>query len=529
MRRAAFGAAAQRLTSPQRENHQQQRPERITDSGSRRRFHLRQSEAEIAAGVTPTNQSYLPGDVRRYGADPAGSTNSTTAFQNAINANGLVQVPDGTYLLSVGSLSLSVGVAIVLSHGAIITVSASSPSYIFNCLGRNSISGGRFVCSSDYAVVANIVGGVADVSLTDLNCSGCRILYATTSASSYSAATDLNSPSQVRVSDCVATAAAVSTTIGAIFLGYCRDSAVWSNRIYSHYRGITWWGIDSAVDGTSITAARKCRNLQVFGNYVGSVLNGALWGSMGFKVSVTGNTVDGAGDVGIDFEGCVNCTASGNTVSDCVNGCLATFFYNAGIVFSGNACTVSNEAYPLLCLYNVSQAVDNNIDIQIDGDSFTCTSGRVGSVSTSGPYRTLTFTGNTLRNVRVGLTSNNLHLINIAGNSLSFDANPGSADIATAESGGNAAASGHDVIAGNILGSSSYMRFESGARPSTVKLVDNYGGNGSAYPGTIPTSGRWDAGQVVWFAAPFAGAAPGAVCVSSGVPGTWKNMAGLST
>jgi hypothetical protein len=42
-----------------------------------------QTALERAAGITPTNYAYLPGDVRRYGADPTGATDSTPAFRAA--------------------------------------------------------------------------------------------------------------------------------------------------------------------------------------------------------------------------------------------------------------------------------------------------------------------------------------------------------------------------------------------------------------------------------------------------------------
>lgn len=44
--------------------------------------------AEIAAGVTPTNYAYMPYDWPRYGADPMGAVNSSTAIQNALTAAG---------------------------------------------------------------------------------------------------------------------------------------------------------------------------------------------------------------------------------------------------------------------------------------------------------------------------------------------------------------------------------------------------------------------------------------------------------
>jgi hypothetical protein len=64
---------------------------------------FRRTAAEIASGVTPTNYAYLPGNVLRYGADPTGVADSTTAFNNAIliapngRSNQRVFVPVGTY------------------------------------------------------------------------------------------------------------------------------------------------------------------------------------------------------------------------------------------------------------------------------------------------------------------------------------------------------------------------------------------------------------------------------------------------
>lgn len=59
-----------------------------------------QTQAEITAGVTPTNLAYLQGDVRRYGADPSGSTDSTVAIQNAMTVGGDVYIPAGQYQIT---------------------------------------------------------------------------------------------------------------------------------------------------------------------------------------------------------------------------------------------------------------------------------------------------------------------------------------------------------------------------------------------------------------------------------------------
>jgi len=59
-----------------------------------------QTAAETTAGVTPVNHGYVPGDVRRYGADPTGSADSTTAIQNALNVVQPVYLPTGNYKIT---------------------------------------------------------------------------------------------------------------------------------------------------------------------------------------------------------------------------------------------------------------------------------------------------------------------------------------------------------------------------------------------------------------------------------------------
>ncbi|MDX2059918.1 MAG: hypothetical protein SFV24_19065 [Gemmatimonadales bacterium] len=53
--------------------------------------------AEIAAGVIISSPWYQPGDPRRYGADPTGVSDSTTAIQSAINVALTVTFYGGTY------------------------------------------------------------------------------------------------------------------------------------------------------------------------------------------------------------------------------------------------------------------------------------------------------------------------------------------------------------------------------------------------------------------------------------------------
>lgn len=56
------------------------------------------TENELSAGLTYVNGDYVPGDVRRYGATGDGTTDDTSAIQDAIDSNpDVVYFPPGTY------------------------------------------------------------------------------------------------------------------------------------------------------------------------------------------------------------------------------------------------------------------------------------------------------------------------------------------------------------------------------------------------------------------------------------------------
>jgi len=78
-----------------------------------------QTAAEIAAGVTPTNYLYPPGNVLRYGADPSAVSDSSSAVNSDIKAalasggTGYIYVPGGTFLISGAQILFGNSLAIV--------------------------------------------------------------------------------------------------------------------------------------------------------------------------------------------------------------------------------------------------------------------------------------------------------------------------------------------------------------------------------------------------------------------------------
>jgi parallel beta-helix repeat protein len=118
---------------------------------------------------------------------------------------------------------------------------------------------------------------------------------------------------------------------------YTGDGRISGNRVYAAKHGIQWWGGDGGVDGQP----QRQRDLTITGNIVSNVVGGGIWGSCGANITVSGNNISGCGDVGIDYERSSG-AATGNTVSDCVNGCLSIFYGGEGVTYSGN--TVSQSA-----------------------------------------------------------------------------------------------------------------------------------------------------------------------------------------
>ena len=59
-----------------------------------------QTAEELSASITPTDVSYPPGHVKRYGATGDGSADDTTAILNAGKSTHRVITPKGTYIVS---------------------------------------------------------------------------------------------------------------------------------------------------------------------------------------------------------------------------------------------------------------------------------------------------------------------------------------------------------------------------------------------------------------------------------------------
>jgi hypothetical protein len=108
------------------------------------------------------------------------------------------------------------------------------------------------------------------------------------------------------------------------------------------YGNISWWGGGAKpLEGGQIAMLRRFRAFRIFGNYC-SWNNGGIYGNNGEGISVTGNVLERSIDTALDFEGCIDCTATGNTIKHFGNYACSTFYVARNINFTGNTieCTV---------------------------------------------------------------------------------------------------------------------------------------------------------------------------------------------
>jgi hypothetical protein len=130
-----------------------------------------QTAAEIAAGVTPTNYAYLPGDVRRYGADPTGVADSTSAITNAlaVHAGNSVHAPAGTYKCT--SPITITGATLLYGDGMGVT------TFAFNNPNANQfVTTGNECNLRDFTITITGVGTSSSVAAVNINASDyCKI------------------------------------------------------------------------------------------------------------------------------------------------------------------------------------------------------------------------------------------------------------------------------------------------------------------------------------------------------------------
>jgi hypothetical protein len=303
--------------------------------------------------------------------------------------------------------------------------------------------------------------------------------------------------------------------------------------------------------------------------------------------SISGCTIESIADVGIDFEGAFDCTASGNAVRDCFNGCLTIFAYNQNIVFASNSIAQPNSTQPGFRIYNVGVNTENK-SVTFSGNTFRTESGIGVCDNAGGPCETVSVTGNAFFNTKLQLTFNNSRYANVCNNQFTFSTAAGASffaldvsglnndgralinsnqiisqvaqpagscairalhfdfntwgrfnvssnstigfpiDITVTQNSGNGGIAIFCKITDNLFDAGVYVRDGTGVNPGVVILDNNYfySATGTPYfPSAVPATQYWNLGAKVYFPSPTAAGYIGAVCTTAGTPGTWKSYA----
>lgn len=374
------------------------------------------------------------------GAPCDGINDDSTWFNALANSGKKVLVPAGNYVLDCNKINISSSdceiqfdknakVQVINTSGL---TGANAEAVVFRISGTSlatvynfRISGGQFTFADDRIALVGVLSYVDGVKIDRVKVTGLRLIATNDANNNYTNSTSASRSKRVTATYCIATAATVATHGAAISFRYSDYGTTSNNIIYGYYYGIMFWGGDSNTGSNGgLGNERKCVGLRSVADRI-SATKAAWWGSMGLDCVATALSCYGIGtdtDVGIDFEGCVRCSAVGCYVKDFRYGCYATFFYSDGVVFDACCAEVTVEGYRVFTINNSSQSA-NNRSVTYSNCMFSGV-GCCSVVYQQGAVNDLTISNCTFRNVVLHLDSLNNGRIGINSLNMVFDAVP---------------------------------------------------------------------------------------------------------
>ncbi len=206
--------------------------------------------------------------------------------------------------------------------------------------------------------------------------------------------------------------------IGAYLL-YVVRGTVANNRFRGTGHGIEWWGGDGNIGWGGADAVTGAGDLSITGNQCYAAGGACVWGSMGFNVTVSGNSADICSDVCFDTEGGVRNLFTGNVAQACGNGCYSAQMESVDAVFSGNFAYADAKG-PALALVLIKHRNGNpapHANLTITGNTLSC--GTLCTAFASEGEGGLDLSHNTVTN-GVFHFGNYTNSVRVFGNSLRF-------------------------------------------------------------------------------------------------------------
>lgn len=477
----------------------------VLDSVSGNIGYYARTAAEIAAGVTPTNFSYAPGDVRRYGATGNGSADDSAAFANAALICGthpmLIPYTSTGYKVTTPFALPANASMIGLGRPQIFaTTNGTHICSATNVTGSITIQGIRFLGTSASTVPLSGFGGFAAANtglLTVTTCSNVRItdcdfstfynglcvqgstrVWAQRNKVDTFQSTGISMPSTTEfevefndISNCTQAGGVVAYGVQCTGNQAGGSAAQFNSVSFNRILGIPSWDAIGThdIDGLRIIG-NDCRNVR-HGIDVGHLVNTNVVQNITIANNyVEGPTNDTWGGAAAEIAGIViagfdathrvaGCTVTGNTIKNFFNvsgmvgggngaGCIS--IANADDVnvtgnTIANCATLSGGAVIPQSTGIYATGTCNRLTIgpnSIQGNTFNR-----GGVRTNGlTFDVLTIVGNA--GIYVTTTTAHVSHLTGAGGILNVGVNPTNSTVPYSESGSTCTGSSNQMLAG---------------------------------------------------------------------------------
>jgi parallel beta-helix repeat protein len=298
----------------------------------------------VAAGDGGTA---IPGlvNVTSLGAVGDGTTDNTAVLTAAVVAYPALYFPAGTYLTD--TVTLPDNAYILAAPGAVLLGKSGTlvdQNHPVLAIGSNTRIDGLAIDGNAANRVNDADGGVSPACFRMVNASSVDLHAVNAYNCAGDGVTVQSTTNYVIEASQVADAGNGAIDIVASNLGRVSDSYV-----ENCADGILWWGGNSGA----VNASPGLSDLTIEGNSVQNITSGGcIWGSSGDRVTVSANTVENCGDVGIDFEGTNDSSATGNTVLNTKNGGITFFYSSSNLAISGNTINAPQGSGPGIGFYD---------------------------------------------------------------------------------------------------------------------------------------------------------------------------------
>jgi hypothetical protein len=384
-------------------------------------------------------------DVTSLGAVGDGTTDNTAVLTAAAAAYLALYLPAGTYLTD--TLTLRDNAYILAAPGAVLF--GKSGTLVDNnhpvlAIGSNTRVDGLTIDGNAASRVNDADGGVPPACFRMANASSVD-LHA---VNAYNCAGD-GVTVQSTTNYVIESSQVSDAGNGAIDIVASNIGRVSNSNVQNSGGGIVWWGGNSG----SLNATPGLSDLTIEGNVVQNIGSGCIWGSDGDSVTVSANTVANCGDVGIDFEGTNDSSATGNTVGWTKNGGITFFYASSNLTVSGNTINSPQGSGPGIGFYDDGQCgAPNNstfcpasTNIAVSGNSITTDGAYAivtdGTNNPAGANNNITIANNTITATSTAINLADVNYASVEGNFVTVSG-PTAIDI-----GG----SNYITIAGNII------------------------------------------------------------------------------